>query len=556
MERIYPLAIGFLFIFFQLGYSQNASLNMINLGNWTDHNLPYYNGIIYNDIWGYTDAFGNEYAIVGSAEKVHFLNISNPANPVEVASFSGGASSIWRDMKTYGQYAYSVADQGSEGLMIFDLSGLPFTVTKTFQSNTYFNKAHNIYIDTDNGRLYVAGYSPGPGNILVFDLTVNPANPVLLGSPNLNGGYIHDVYVRDHIAYCSHGNSGLYVYNIQNATTPIELGNLTGYINSGYNHSSWLNEAGNTLVFCDETHGRKVKAIDVTDLTDMSVTNNNLFYSNLLNFDPVGSIAHNPMIKGDLAYISYYHDGVQVFDISDINNVTRVAYYDTYPDNSGYGGYAGNWGIYVFPNSETIITSDDIYGLAVLQLQSPLPIALKNFEAKKSGNRQVEISWKTSSEESNSHFEIQRSEDGKVFSKIGKVSGAGNSTQEINYSFIDENPLNGMNYYRLKQVDFNGLSTLSEIRSLEFFTTEPVVIYPTLAREGDPVTIKWGKAFLNHSTNLKLVDASGKLIRQIVLDKNDLHYEMKTDQLAEGMYYIILEDGDQNKYSGQIFISD
>jgi len=79
------------------------------------------------------------------------------------------------------------------------------------------------------------------------------------------------------------------------------------------------------------------------------------------------SIAHNLMIKDDLVYISYYQDGLQVFDISNPVNPIQVAYYDTYmPENTG--GYAGAWGIYAFLPSGNILISDVQSGLFVLEM--------------------------------------------------------------------------------------------------------------------------------------------------------------------------------------------
>ena len=62
---------------------------------------------------------------MGSHNKVHFIDVTNPTNPVLKAEFTGGSSSFWRDIKIYDRYAYSVADQGNEGLIIYDLNALP-----------------------------------------------------------------------------------------------------------------------------------------------------------------------------------------------------------------------------------------------------------------------------------------------------------------------------------------------------------------------------------------------------------------------------------------------
>ncbi|MCB9275972.1 MAG: choice-of-anchor B family protein [Lewinellaceae bacterium] len=353
---------------FTCAAAQEIQLNMSLLGRWDAEGLPTAGAIKYNDIWGYTDCSGREYAIMGSARNVHFLDVSVPSNPVEVGRFEGSVNSIWRDMKTYGHYAYAVADQGSDGLMVFDLSGLPDTVVKVGQYTEHFLTSHNIFIDVAQGRLYIVGSNSRSNGVIVMDLRSNPAEPQLLASIPLPGGYVHDIYVRDNIAYCSHGNQGLGVYGLTDPNNLINLGSLTSYPEQGYNHSSWLVEDGSKLVFADETHGRSLKLADVSNPAEITILD--LFKSGLLAPAATNSIAHNPFVRGHYAIVSYYHDGVQVFDLSNPGDVQRVAYYDTYPENQNYNGYEGCWGVYPFLPSGNIIASDITHGLFVLSADS------------------------------------------------------------------------------------------------------------------------------------------------------------------------------------------
>src|SRR5690606_29315936 len=95
-----------------------------------------------------------------------------------------------------------------------------------------------------------------------------------------------------------------------------------------------------------------------------------------------------------------------------------------------------------------------------------LPVSLSLFTVK-SQNDIVKLNWTTVSENNNSHFEPLRSRDGIKFSKIGVVDGAGNSDQERSYTYTDYAPFSGISYYQLNQVDFDGTSTVSEIRSVK-----------------------------------------------------------------------------------------
>ena len=313
MKKVIFLLLTLTYTFAQ---GQNQSDGMTLLANWNPDSLPAHsNGQKYTDLWGYTDCSSNEYAILGSFKGVHFFNINDPANISEVEYFPGGDSTNWRDIKTYKDRAYAVSDNAEEGLMIFDLSDLPNSVNKVYHSDTLFLMAHNIFLDEPNDRLYVVGAANA--DIMIYDLRNNPDHPQLLAELTLPGGYVHDIYVRDHIAYCSHLALGMNVYDFSDPSNPITLGSMPFYPGKIFNHSSWLTEDGQRLVFCDEKRNTTVKIIDVSDPTDMEVLPKNEFKSTLLAPDFVNSIAHNPYVRDDYVVVSYYHDGIQIFDISD-----------------------------------------------------------------------------------------------------------------------------------------------------------------------------------------------------------------------------------------------
>lgn len=96
-----------------------------------------------------------------------------------------------------------------------------------------------------------------------------------------------------------------------------------------------------------------------------------------------------------------------------------------------------------------------------------LPVTLVQFNAFREGDR-VRLHWQTSTEQNNYGFYIQRSKDGKDWPSLGFVSGQGDSYRTVDYHFTDDNPNTGVNYYRLKQEDYDGSPAYSEIRSIYF----------------------------------------------------------------------------------------
>jgi hypothetical protein len=90
----------------------------------------------------------------------------------------------------------------------------------------------------------------------------------------------------------------------------------------------------------------------------------------------------------------------------------------------------------------------------------------------------VRLNWSTASEQNSSHFEIERSTNGIEFTQIGHVTAAGNSQSVSNYEYVDAQPLNGVSYYRLRQVDQNGVYSFSRVLQLKYQTTTAARIVP------------------------------------------------------------------------------
>jgi hypothetical protein len=103
---------------------------------------------------------------------------------------------------------------------------------------------------------------------------------------------------------------------------------------------------------------------------------------------------------------------------------------------------------------------------AIGRASMPLPVELLQFTAMPEKNSVI-LKWTTSSEINNDYFTVERSVNAVDFKSIGNVYGAGNSAISIDYSFVDNAPYAGISYYRLRQTDFNGYSSVSRTVSVE-----------------------------------------------------------------------------------------
>jgi hypothetical protein len=140
---------------------------------------------------------------------------------------------------------------------------------------------------------------------------------------------------------------------------------------------------------------------------------------------------------------------------------------------------------------------------------SPLPISLLSFNAVPQGDI-VNVTWSTATETNNDFFTVERSADGINFSALTKVDGAGNSNQILNYNVNDELPLSGTSYYRLKQTDFDGNFTYSQIVAVNFnVSANLLVIFPNPVSD-DLIFVNNIDA--NDVLIVTIYDASGKEI--------------------------------------------
>ena len=353
-------------------YSQD-SLNMERIGVWNPSGMPVHNGVTYNDIWGYTASDGSEYGIIGNVDSIVIVNVTNPASPTQEFAHYGGGSAIWRDFKVFQDHLYAVCDGCSEGMHIFDLSGLPSgTVTHVETTTEFFSRAHNIFIDTTTQKLYVAGTNNVNKGLIVIDIST-PDTPTLIDEHLFEGPenfYVHDVYVKNDTAYCSHGWTGYYVWDMTDLNS-VEL--LGSYDSPGYNHSSWNHSSGIYSYYAEEVPlGRPLAVMDLTNLgstvndIQLLTTFKHPISNTALNVTP-----HNPFVRNDSLFLSYYEDGLKVYDLQNPVDPALVGYYDTYVDNgSAYTGYEGAWGCYPFLPSGNVLISDITYGLNIIKMQT------------------------------------------------------------------------------------------------------------------------------------------------------------------------------------------
>jgi len=346
----------------------SQSDNVQILDHWYKDGLPttYDGESIFNEVWGF-QVNDIQYAVIGSTMGTHLLMIDSNDHFIEIDFVLGryaGIDAIHRDYHDYNGYLYAVCDENESSLQIMDLQYLPDSMPVVYDNDSLIVRAHNIFIDTSNAKLYGCSVKTHNGNyaMVVYDIS-NPIAPQLITTYDMVG-HVHDVYVVNDTAFLNCGNEGLKVLRFTNSGAPVQLGELSVYPYMGYNHSGWLNASRDSYVMCDETPGMNVKVLDVSDLNDITVSStfSSGFYEETL--------PHNVIVRGDVAFISYYNDGIHIYDIKTPDNPKRLGYYDTY-DGSNDLLYRGVWGVYPIGRGEKILVSDRKYGLYLMSFITP-----------------------------------------------------------------------------------------------------------------------------------------------------------------------------------------
>jgi len=338
-----------------------------------------------NDIWGWTDTDGKEYAIFGAVDGSSFIDVTDPTNP-SVLGFlpTHIAPSSWRDIKVYKNHAFIVSEDRGHGMQVFDLtqlrdlpripifsSNFSAAAIRRFDETAHypeFGNCHNLAINEETGYAYGVGSNTCSAGLHMVDIR-DPVNPTFAGCFSADG-YVHDtqcvVYTgpdtpfRGHeICFC-YNEDTLTIVDVSNKEAPrmIARQSYNGY---QYTHQGWLLPDQTHLFLddeLDELYGsNKHTRTMIWDVSILSQpTNVNSFYSELEVID------HNLYTLGNRAYQSNYCGGLRILDTSRVvseGELNQVGYFDVSPDCQTTT-FLGTWSNYpYFPSGNIVVSSID-----------------------------------------------------------------------------------------------------------------------------------------------------------------------------------------------------
>ncbi len=202
------------------------------------------------------------------------------------------------------------------------------------------------------------------------------------------------------------------------------------------------------------------------------------------------------------------------------------------PQNGRYGPAYATYGDSLFVGMGFgALGANNDWKLFTICPALPLPVELISFNANENNNNQVDVTWSTATEINNNYFEEYRSTDATNWEFLERVTGAGNSNMLNNYHVLDPLPANGINYYLLKQIDFNGDVTDFEITSVNVNSDNQLLVYPNPV-END-LTIAQQS---NEPLQYEIINSYGAtILRGALVNKYSL---IQLSHLPSGIYYL------------------
>ena len=378
------------FLWQSLAEAQNLNISLVSSFKPTQASSGY------GDVWGDGNlAFMGSwtaYATFG----VGIFDISNPSSPnlLTIYNFTNTTGNQFEQGVLRSNILYIGAwgngNNGGSGVHILSVTNpsAPVLLSRISSSRSGtvlngFNDVHTLFLERN--FLYLAAHeSSGILSVKVFDVS-NPSAPVYVTDVvTTNTTKVHQITTgmkgTNTILYTSGwgvSGSSLGQTDIWDVSAVKTQGaKWLGRIYSGYSsHSSWPTSDGNTLIVCRETTGGEVSFYDISTPPNPSSSSGRnptpFFVISPASMGIEADVPHNPVVVGNLLFVSWYQNGIQIFDITDRTKPVRIGCYDTYAP-APTTTFQGNWGIYPHLGLNKLLLSDINNGFFIMDASAVL----------------------------------------------------------------------------------------------------------------------------------------------------------------------------------------
>lgn len=423
------------------------------------------------------------------------------------------------------------------------------TLRLTFTDSTKL--ANSVFVVEDNGFIAIPKTAPFAVKIPIPNSTVGGKLHILALVSDINGNIYADslsviISSSDTLVSVSASPQKISL-DSNNRQTKI---NVTGIFRNGNNvvsrdisstesGTTYTTKYGNLFITVD--HNGIVSG-NKNGIDTVTIQNSSLSTTVLLNVDTT------------LFEVHKFPNGI-AFNVSD-QSINNPPFTLNATDSSGEdiiytlisGPITLNNDVVTINNTGTVVIKASSPGNAYFDsaasvtrsfhITNALPLNLLNFSGSLNNEKEVSLNWQTAQEINTSQFVVERSTNGTDFSAIGKVNAAGNSSVGKTYSFVDNKPLTGSNFYRLKMVDVDGKFTYSKIVALNNDDKSVFTLYPNPAN--DLLYLKVNRAAEN--VLLQIFDVTGRTIKEenVLLNPQSPHV-INIKSLPKGVYELSVQ---------------
>ncbi|MBS1619373.1 MAG: T9SS type A sorting domain-containing protein [Bacteroidetes bacterium] len=237
-----------------------------------------------------------------------------------------------------------------------------------------------------------------------------------------------------------------------------------------------------------------------------------------------------------------------------ITGYTVITSFDSSKLYMVFTGYASTSASFSYSTVDAAGKSTPTPSTYNINWQVALPVKLISFDAQQTNDNRIQLQWATASEINNDHFDVERSADAQAWSKIAEVKGAGNTNEMQQYALTDRQPLSGINYYRLRQVDYDGKYEYSDIAAAEISTAAAITmtVYPNPAAAGKGLNIvlAGGADAIRY---VRITDLSGTVVYGAEVGDEQSHRVQGLD-LPAGIYTVTTIANTGARYSSKVTV--
>ena len=306
-----------------------------------------------------------------------------------------------------------------------------------------------------------------------------------------------------------YGNSGKVTVN-----APLSLTNttFTFYNNSSFTTSYEVDLSASRINLYDTSSmtstGGPATLINLENNSHIVIGNGSQTSKSIFTVSgPTLTVYDNSSVAVGNSNNVYYNWANYTYSPNTNANSHAAKSYSTMGSTTGCGSSYGH------SCSNPFVYGPSTLGSAGMVSGNPLPIVLEDFTAVLNNDKTITLNWNTAQEVNSSHITIQRSADGENWDDIGTVQAKGTSAIEVAYTFNDEHPLTGNNFYRLQLVDQDNTSAYSEVKAIRTSTIGAITFFPNPAR--DFVNVALGSALSSgEAVSVRLISLSGQVMQE------------------------------------------